>query len=150
MPSITLNSNTGDQSLVIETSIYGAELVDCELQLNARFWDGDHEQTATFSANNLLLFTSQLCELKNQLVAWLRSPQIDLVAFSGEYSLAADGYSKLDLTFGRRKDVIASNEKSVVTVRFHVGLMTGEFYFVCDQSCLGLFAQDVMRVFPDL
>ena len=119
------------------------------MRINARIWDGDHEQSATFSADNLVLSTARLRELKDRIEAWLGSTQVGNVAFSGEYSLAADGYSRLDLIFGPRKDVIASHDKPVVTVGFNVGRVSGEFFFVTDQSCLRLFADDVVLAIPD-
>jgi len=96
-----------------------------------------------------VLSAARLRELKDRIEAWLGSTQVGTVAFSGEYSLAADGYSRLDLIFGPRKDVITSNDKPVVTVGFHIGRVSGEFCFVTDQSCLKLFADDVIRAIPD-
>lgn len=137
------------ESLELHTVMNQSELVDCALRINARIWDGDHEQSATFSLENLVLSAARLRELKDRIETWLGSPNVGSVAFSGKYSLAADSYSTLDLIFCPRNDVIASDDKPVVTIAFHVGRVRGEFCFVTDQSCLRIFADDVIRAIRD-
>lgn len=119
------------------------------MKINARIWDGDHEQTAAFVVDNLVLSGARLRQLKNDIDDWLGSMHVGTVAFSGEYALAADGYSTLDLIFRHREDIITSNDKPVVTIKFRVGRVVGEFCFVTDQSCLRLFADDLAGAIPD-
>ena len=145
-----MNSNLSAESLELQAGLDRSGLVDCAFTINARIWNGDQKQSATFSADNLVLSAARLRELRDRIEAWLGSTQVGTAAFSGEYSLAADGYSRLDLIFGPRKDVIASNDKPVVTVGFNVGRVSGEFWFVTDQSCLRLFVDDVIRALPDV
>lgn len=147
--TITLNSNMSGESLELQVGSYRDGLVDCAVKLYARIWDGDHEQSASLSVENIVLSAARLCELRNRIETWLASKQVGAVSFSGEYPLAADGYSRLNLIFGTREYIIASSDKPVVTIGFNIGRINGEFYFVTDQSCLTLFAGDVARVIPD-
>lgn len=125
-------------------------LVDCSIKINARIWDGDADQTATFSADKLVLSGARLRQLKHEIEDWLGSPHVSTVAFSGEYSLAADAYSMLDLISRHRKDIIASKDRPVVTIRLKVGRVVGEFSFVTDQSCLRLFVDDLGTAIANL
>ena len=148
IPTITLNSNMSDESLVLQVGANKSGLVNCAIAINARIWDGNHDQSSSLAVDNLVLSASRLSELKNRIEVWLASNQDGTVAFSGEYPLAADGYSRLDLNFGTRMDTIAPRDKPVVTVVFKIGSINGEFCFVTDQSCLRLFASDVVREIP--
>lgn len=118
-------------------------MVDCSVSIRARIWDGDDNQFARLSADKIILSGAGLRQLKDDIENWLESSRVGTDAFSGEYALAANGYSMLDLIFRHRKDIIASHDKPVVTIRFRVGRAEGEFCFVSDQSCLRLFTDDL-------
>ena len=148
IPTITLHANMSDESLELKVISKMPGKIDCSVTINARIWDGDHDQSTSLMVDHLVLSASRLCELRKQIEAWLDSKNVGTVAFSGEYSLAAQGSSRLDLNFGTRMDVIASGDKPVVTVIFKTGRINGEFCFVTDQSCLKLFAEDVVRAMP--
>lgn len=137
------------ESLELQVGSFRDGLVDCAVKLYARIWDGDHEQSASLSVANIVLSASRLGELRNRIETWLASKQVGTVALSGEYQLTADGYSRFDLIFGMRDDIIASSDKPVVTIGFKIGRINGEFCFVTDQSCLKLFAGDVARAITD-
>lgn len=137
------------ESLELQVGSFRDGLVDCAVKLYARIWDGDHEQSASLSVENIVLSASRLGELRNRIETWLASKQVGTVALSGEYQLTADGYSRFDLIFGMRDDIIASSDKPVVTIGFKIGRINGEFCFVTDQSCLKLFAGDVARAITD-
>lgn len=137
------------ESLELQVGSFRDGLVDCAVKLYARIWDGDHEQSASLSVENIVLSASRLGELRNRIETWLASKQVGTVALSGEYQLTADGYSRFDLIFGMRDDIIASSDKPVVTIGFKIGRINGEFCFVTDQSCLKLFAEDVARAITD-
>lgn len=81
---------------------------------------------------------------------WIQSPNVGINTFAGDYSLAADGYSTFDLIFCDRPDTISSVGKLVVTIRFHIGRINGEFSFVTDQSCLRLLANDLNMAISEI
>lgn len=104
---------------------------------------------ASIAADGLVLSASRMEQLVDDLTKWLDSPEAGIQSFSGAYPLARDGYSKLDLTFHDRADTISSDDKPVVTVLFALGRIRGEFSFVTDQSCLGLFAREARNVIAE-
>jgi hypothetical protein len=146
-----LHSNRDCEKLALEAGRVVAGRVDCSLRIDSRVWDGDHECAANVSADGgLSLSAARLEQLLQDLTSWLTSPKVGTAAFAGEYSLAAEEYSKLELIFGDRPDTISSIDKPVVTIVFAIGRLGGQFGFVTDQSCLRLFAADLRKVVLDI
>ena len=61
---------------------------------------------------------------------------------NGGFELARLPWQSIHIRFGPRSDTV-SNLNPVVSITFSAGTLRGEFHFVTDQSCLGLFAQEL-------
>lgn len=122
----------------------------CSLQVNTRIWDDHNETFASVAADRVVLSRESLKRLQRDIKSWLESPDVGIAAFEGDYSLAASRESAaLDLVFCSRADVISSSDKPVVTIAFDFGRMKGEISFVTDQSCLGVFATELLAAIPN-
>ena len=146
----TLPSNNGNSQFVVELlapaehDSHGPGF-ESAIHLRGRHWDGDHEFPFTTSIDGFWLRTADLNALRDHLSRWLRQPLDRLVSddLSADFQLARLPGQSLHIRFGPRADTI-SERNPVVTIAFSVGALRGEFHFVTDQSCLTLFAQDLI------
>ena len=145
MNPIELNSNLSDESIKLTPISIGASTSEFELRVEANHWDGDHENSVKLLSESIGLSHEQLETVANKVKNWVHTGQAAGQPFSGEFELADDNANaSLQLVFGDDEDIISADDKPVVTVTFVASRFSVQFKFVTDQSCLGIFAQQVL------
>lgn len=136
-----LRSNLGDESFTLERAC-GLRAEEprlvANLHLRGQHWDGDHELPVDLRSEGLQVELRGLERGLEFLERWLHLPLEELVRTRLEGVI--DLGRQLKLEFGERPDVI-SDGHPVVTACFDLGRMTGEVWFVTDQSCVRLFCE---------
>jgi len=147
----TLRSNSGTSDLSIElisASEYAHDRgFDVSVQLRGSHWDGEHEHPFLTSVEGIWLRLADLAALREHMVQWLNGPLECLIAehLDAEFELACMCEQKLGVRFGSRQDTI-SHFNPVVSITLCAGATRNEFHFVSDQSCLGIFAQELFAM----
>ena len=141
-----LNSNREGECFTLERCSASDTVVVVNLVINAPFWDGDHENDCSITAEMMPLSRSSLVTLRETVASWLRTDVTDAQLLNGAHQLAADEHFVLDVVFGSRDDTIAPPEKPTVTLRYRIGKLSGQFSFVTDQSCIMNFSRGLLQI----
>ena len=147
MPVI-LRSNSGEESFgieLIEATDYASEQgFESDIIISGQHNDGDHSHPLSISVRGLWLRTADLVELRNHITTWIAQPLRRLIAddLTQTFKLARLPAQRLDIAFGPHSDA-TSHLNPVVTITFSSGNLHGEFHFMTDQSCLGIFVQEL-------
>jgi hypothetical protein len=146
--SATLPSNNGDARLEIrlgKSSEYAHDPgFESSVNLHGLHWDGDHTFPFSASVEGIWLRTADLMELHNHISHWTGKP-LDRLAvedLESDFELARLPGQRVRISLGSRPDTV-SDRNPVVSISFSSGAFRGEFHFVTDQSCLGLFTQEL-------
>lgn len=139
-----LVSNGGDAQFIFEFSspadFDGEAGIESSLHLRGEHRDDDHPFPFSTSIEGLWLRTADLNALQEHISGWLCRPLDGLIAedLNADFELAPLPGQSVRLRFCPRPDTV-SGRLPVVTISFSAGELRGEFHFVTDQSCLGLF-----------
>lgn len=148
MPA-TLSSNDGEARLTVACgapSEYGIDLgFESSIHLTGRHWDGDHTFPFSILIEGLWLRLSSMEKLRAHIVRWTGFSLERLVSdeLDGAFELASLPRQRLAIRFGPRPDSDYNVDHPTVTVSYSAGSLVGESHFVTDQSCLGIFAQEI-------
>jgi hypothetical protein len=93
------------------------------------------------------LDTRPLRALADGLLAWCDRDLHDLRVsdLDATHHLCLLDCQTFNLRFGPRDDTVHQSLLAVVTLELTVGLLTAEFHFTADQSCLRLFSTELLR-----
>jgi hypothetical protein len=147
MPA-TLRSNSGEAEFAVGLGTPAEYAHDpgfeSAVKMHGLHWDGDHTYRLSSSIDGLWVRSADITELRDHISRWTGQPLDRLVAedLSGDFELARLPGQSIHIRFGPRPDTI-SDLNPVVSITFSAGALHGEFYFVTDQSCLTLFAQEL-------
>lgn len=143
-----LGSNDGESAIALDLQrryTYATEPgFEGSVQICGRHWfdDDTHESNVTIAG--MWLRAEDLLELRSVLAKWLARPlsELDAELLQGEFQLARLFGQSVRIRFGSRSDVIEGRH-IVVTVAFAAGPLSGEYYFVSDQSCFKSFNREL-------
>lgn len=144
---VGLNSNSGGESFTFEFR-YATDLeVVVSFTLVAPYWScGDLDLESTVMTAELPLSKNRLSQLRLAIDAWLDADVSNADLLNGKHQLAAAQDFTFDCLFGRRDDLISSNDKPVVSIQYKLGKLCGEFALITDQSCLRDFAKGLRQL----
>jgi hypothetical protein len=143
-----LRSNDGESAIALDLKrrfTYATEPgFEGSMQICGRHWVGDHTDDINVSIAGIWLRAEDLRELRSVVAGWLARPLSELNAelLQGEFQLARMPGQSVRIRFGSRPDVIGGRHV-VVTVAFVAGPLSGEYYFLSDQSCLQSFSDEL-------
>ena len=114
------------------------------MQICGRHWDGDQTHDINVAIAGMWLREEDLRELRSVIASWLARPLSELNAelLQGEFQLARLPGQSVYIRFGSRPGVIGGRHV-VVTVAFAAGPLSGEYYFLSDQSCFECFNHEL-------
>ncbi len=122
----------------------GTSVQEASIRIEGEFWEGGHDQRLSLTVEGFFLKKSALNILRQRLKEWVELPLEAMTAtpLRGQHKLAYDHRQAFDLFFGPRNDVIATRHQ-VISIDLCAGRLQAQYYFVTDQSCLRMFADDL-------
>ena len=143
----TLRSNDGNSEISLELlgrTEYAHELgFESIFRIRASHWDGEHSHPLEISVEGVWISEKRLNSLLRHIRSWTKRPADALVIedLDSVYEIAMQPGQSIQFIFGAREDVCVKRQP-VVTIRYEVGRLKGEYHVVTDQSCLTIFVEE--------
>jgi hypothetical protein len=149
----TLKSNDGEAEFRIEFGTPADYATDSGFEssifLCGQHWDGEHTFPLRSSIEGLWLRSADILALREHILRWIGQPLDRLLVedLNGDFQLGRLPGQSVRILFGPYGET-KSHLNPTVTIRFSAGVLHGEFYFITDQSCLAIFAQQLSALTP--
>ena len=146
--TVVLRSNKGTSQFELKLEApaeYAHELVyESTIRIKGEHYDGDHSFPLSTEVDGVWLSGTELVSLRDHMVKWVKQPLDQLIVenLTAEFQLASLQFQSFTIRFGARDNVI-SEQNPVVSISFLFGKLSGEYYFVTDQTCLTSFSNEL-------
>jgi hypothetical protein len=148
MPAV-LRSNSGRDELRFDLRASQEYATDAGFEacvsISGEHWDGDHTFPVATSAEGIWLRCADLLAMREHIVRWTGQSleQLDPAKLTRVFELARLPGQRVSIRFGPRPDIVPSPNPTV-SVTLSAGSLNVDYHFVTDQSCLRMFAEELL------
>jgi hypothetical protein len=146
-----IHSNMGDKKISFDFispyQVNGDSGFHSSISIDSPHWDGDdYVHPIHLKFEDFWISRERLIQMSERLLEWCGLPLNEMAAtpLAARFELCRGAYPHITLGFGPREDTIDSR-KPVLSVDIKIATIRVETHFVTDQSCLTIFANEVMQ-----